>query len=120
MGGSRRLGIFDRFKKKPDAMEESELEEQNEGPSEQLDASVLFEDEDPDVIRRKEFNRLFNSDEESTDSDAEQAKKEKGINEYTEDIIEYFTRIQPQQLNAMERGMIPKEQFIEDVKTYIH
>ena len=117
MGGRRRLGIFDRFKKKSDAMEESELEEQHD---EQSDSSVLFEDEDPDVIRRKEFNRLFNSNEESTDSDAEQAKKEKGINEYTEDIIEYFTRIQPQQLNAMERGMIPKEQFIEDVKTYIH
>ena len=111
------MGIFDKFKKKSDDMEESELEEQHEGQS---DDSVLFEDEDPDVIRRKEFNRLFNSNEESTDSDAEQAKKEKGINEYTEDIIEYFTRIQPQQLNAMERGMIPKEQFIEDVKTYIH
>lgn len=115
MGGGRRLGIFDRFKKKSDDMEQHE--EQHDAQS---DASVLFEDEDPDVIRRKEFNRLFNSNEESTDSDAEQAKKEKGINEYTEDIIEYFTRIQPQQLNAMERGMIPKEQFIEDVKTYIH
>lgn len=111
MGGRLRLGIFDKFKKKSDAMEQHE---------EQSDTSVLFEDEDPDAIRRKEFNRLFNSDEESADRDAEQAKKEKGINEYTEDIIEYFTRIQPQQLNAMERGMIPKEQFIEDVKTYIH
>lgn len=40
--------------------------------------------------------------------------------EYTDQLIEYFTRIQPQSLNALERGMMPKEKFIDEVKTYIN
>lgn len=125
------MGFFSR-KKKTEVDDEQALKlqkEQDLESSEDIDDDGSFDDldESPEAQRRKEFERLFNGDEEDEEYDEEgnliesdSPKKVKGINEYTDDIIEYFTRIQPQSLNTMERGLITKEMFVNEVKQYIH
>jgi len=121
------MGFFSR-KKKTEVDDEQALKLQKEQDlenSEDIDDDENFDDldESPEAQRRKEFERLFNGDEEDEEYDEEgnliesdSPKKVKGINEYTDDIIEYFTRIQPQSLNTMERGLITKEMFVNEVK----
>lgn len=122
------MRFFGRKKKDDVATEDVELKKQQDVEQESDDSEEEFEDESPEAQRKKEFEKLFSGDEEQEDDYDEDGnliehtenKKPKDINEYTDDIIEYFTRIQPQSLNTMERGLITKEMFVNEVKQYIH
>lgn len=122
------MRFFGRKKKDEVATEDVELKKQQDVEQESDDSEEEFEDESPEAQRKKEFEKLFSGDEEQEDDYDEDGnliehtenKKPKDINEYTDDIIEYFTRIQPQSLNTMERGLITKEMFVNEVKQYIH
>lgn len=113
------MGFFNRLKK-------SSSEDENELLEEKVEDSLEIESEaddeedytNPDVVRRKEYERLFNQGGE-IEGLVEKKDTPKGINEYTDDIIEYFTRIRSESLTQMERGIIQKEIFIREVKDYI-
>lgn len=118
------MGFFSRKKKLSDedsealevtenTADEKELTEDEEAEYDEYDDDYEEDEDDEQNDIKNEFNRLFNKGSSGSD-------KKKDVNEYTDDIIEYFTRIQPQQLNTMERGLISKEMFIDEVKGYIH
>lgn len=72
----------------------------------------------------KEEQELNTEDEELEEKDIfEQTgvieREERDINELIDELIDYFTQVDPIKLNLLERGSIKKESFINDVNAYI-
>lgn len=124
------MGFFSKLNKQ--RLDEEDLLEQGEYQhSEELintkdrdietgEETFILDDNDftsPEAIKRREYNSLFDS--EDFDNSKSRSIKTKGVDEYTDDIMEYFTRIKSDQLTRMERGFLTKELFIAEVKDYI-
>jgi pilus assembly protein CpaF len=76
-------------------------------------------------IAEDEQENVTSSTEEITEAEKVKDKAkavdshEKSINEIVDEVVDYFTIVDPIKLNMLERGKLTKEEFLEDVKRYI-
>lgn len=70
----------------------------------------------------KETNNKSVGLSEITDDDSEinENKNDRPIADIVDEVIEYFTIVDPIKFNLLQRGKLKKETFIEDVKEYIN
>ena len=121
------MGLFDKIKKQA-------IENESVNNGDDLDTKLITEKEqqinedtiennsendftNPEAAKRREYNSLFD-DSYSIQSQGDYIKA-KGVDEYTDDIIEYFTRIRSELITQLDRGRITKDVFIREVKDYI-
>ena len=121
------MGLFDKIKKQA-------IENESVNNGDDLDTKLIMEKEQqmnedtiennsendfttPEAAKRREYNSLFD-DSYSIQSQGDYIKA-KGVDEYTDDIIEYFTRIRSELITQLDRGRITKDVFIREVKDYI-
>ena len=121
------MGLFDKIKKQA-------IENESVNNGDDLDTKLITEKEQqinedtiennsendfttPEAAKRREYNSLFD-DSYSIQSQGDYIKA-KGVDEYTDDIIEYFTRIRSELITQLDRGRITKDVFIREVKDYI-
>lgn len=121
------MGLFDKIKKQA-------IENESVNNGDAIDTKLIMEKEQqinedtiennsendfttPEAAKRREYNSLFD-DSYSIQSQGDYIKA-KGVDEYTDDIIEYFTRIRSELITQLDRGRITKDVFIREVKDYI-
>lgn len=127
------MGLFDKIKKQ--AIENESVnngddldtkliteKEQEQEKEQQINEDTIENSSEndfttPEAAKRREYNSLFDDDY-SIQSQGDYIKA-KGVDEYTDDIIEYFTRIRSELITQLDRGRITKDVFIREVKDYI-
>lgn len=110
------------FKLKKKSAEDEILETQEELTSEEVSDVETSENEDAE-----EVGEIVESEESNTEDyieerdmfDSSDYTRERTVTEYIDEIIDYFTQVDPIKLNMLERGKLAKDEFIEDVKLYI-
>ena len=93
-----KMALFSK-KKSPDS---TEIALENENTVQQVDNDQLDERD------------LFEN------TDYKDGKDDKDIPDLIDEVIEYFTQVDPIKLNMLERGKLRKEVFVADVKRYIN
>ena len=125
------MGLFDKIKKQAienesinngDDLDTKLITEKEQEKEQQINEDTIENNSEndfttPEAAKRREYNSLFD-DSYSIQSQGDYIKA-KGVDEYTDDIIEYFTRIRSELITQLDRGRITKDVFIREVKDYI-
>lgn len=89
--------------------EDTLQDENDDTPANFVENENIEEDiePEPEILEERAFD------------DAEDFSEEKDTSELADELIDYFTQVEPIKLNMLERGKITKEQFTTEVKNYI-
>lgn len=92
---------------------ESNIDDTESSSSDNNDEETTDENIDDDLEERDLF--------ENADYDKKRSKNrpDKNTSELIDEVIEYFTQVEPIKLNLLERGKLKKDNFVLDVKAYI-
>lgn len=84
-----------------------------ENVNEELDEEYLEANEDDDMLEERD---MFDSGDKKEQKEPEVVRD---VNDIVDEVIDYFTIVEPIRLNMLERGKLKKEIFVGEVKAYI-
>jgi pilus assembly protein CpaF len=117
------MGLFKNKNKQQDDIIETpgtieEMLDKEMGDNEVADATTAEAEEKPKKRGRRAAKEEILEERDFMDNGSDEVD-EKSVSDYIDEVIDYFTIVEPIRLNMLDRGKLKKEEFEQDVHKYI-